>query len=487
VSATEPEQTEGSEPFSSVTGSGDFLALDFSDAFAAFASMPNTESPEPYLADFVQTNMGQLNDTELATITDINTDLMSAWRAGYVQTSDIPEFFHWMFWSEGVATITPAMVADQSLMYFLYAFAVQKMYTNPVLSPPPDFGPAPAPYLVPAPPAANGPWEPLGVPDFAAIFPQAPASTTFPSSPPAPTPTTPGGHVVKTSLANVKPTTVTMAGVDAEIAKAISAAMQVETNLLTGLVAQAVDQALGGLQPGQAKSQMLGTANSVSALKRSVAALQADVASGAVGTIPADLATITAEVNKLISQMDLSEPSALDSHVNDIGNQVNALSADVSAQGINLGQIMADIPGLATVAALGDTQGQVNKLISQMDLSEPSALDSHLNAVDATATDALRVAEDAEQCCEAQTGNLQNLQKNLGGSSGIGLLGKLAGLAFGLPFLLGLADTLLALADMPAVIKASAWDAEVVAGYAESAAGVIMADFDWAGGWNSGG
>jgi hypothetical protein len=218
-----------------------------------------------------------------------------------------------------------------------------------------------------------------------------------------------------------------------------------------------------------------------------VAAVQTALAADDVPTIKAGLATVTTEVDKLISQMDLSEPSALDSHANDIGKQVNALSADVSAQGINLGQIMADIPGLATVAALGDTQGQVNKLISQMDLSEPSALDSHLNAVDATATDALRVAEDAEQCCEAQTTNLGNLQKNLGGSSGIGLLGKLAGLAFGLPFLLGLADTLLALADMPAVIKASAWDAEVVAGYAESAAGVIMADFDWAGGWNGGG
>ena len=44
------------------------------------------------------------------------------------------------------------------------------------------------------------------------------------------------------------------------VAKAVSAAMQAKTAALTKLVAQAVDQALGGLQPGQAKSQMLGTA-----------------------------------------------------------------------------------------------------------------------------------------------------------------------------------------------------------------------------------
>jgi hypothetical protein len=99
----------------------------------------------------------------------------------------------------------------------------------------------------------------------------------------------------------------------------------------------------------------------------------------------------------------------------------------------------------------------------------------------------LRVAEDAEACCEAQTTNLQNALKDVGGSSVLSQLGKLAGLAFGLPFLLGIADTLLAIADMPAVIKATVWDAEVVSGYAQSAAGVVMADFDWAGGWANGG
>jgi hypothetical protein len=263
--------------------------------------------------------------------------------------------------------------------------------------------------------------------------------------------------------------------------------MQAETDVLTGLVAQAVDQALGGLQPGQAKSLMQGTANSVSALKRAVAALQAQVGTGSVSGLSEAIGTVQTALDNLRAQVAGTEPSGLSEAIGTVQSHVNELAGGLGDLTGVVGGISAALPGLATVAALGDTQGQVTKLISQMDLSEPSALDSHLNAVDATATDALRVATDAEQCCDAQTQNLDNMQKNLGGSSGIGNLGKLVGLAFGLPFLLGLADTLLALADMPAVIKASAWDAEVVAGYAESAAGVIMADFDWAGGWNGGG
>jgi hypothetical protein len=162
---------------------------------------------------------------------------------------------------------------------------------------------------------------------------------------------------------------------------------------------------------------------------------------------------------------------------------VDATVTTHTAEITHLTKAVEELAGVAGVAGLAT---RVDKLVSQVDLSEPSALDSHVNVVDDVATNALRVAEDAEQCCEAQTGRLDNAVKDLGGASALTSLGKLVGAAFGLTFLLGLADTLLAVADMPAVIKATAWDAETVAGYATSAAQVVEADFDWAGGWDNG-
>ena len=501
MSDTQPDQGEGGMPFTSVTGAGDFVAFDLADQFAPLLSVSDDYDLGAYFTHWLEALAPSLSQTELDTLGAITDTIGSVTSHGLLYPSQLYGFFRWIWATQGVSTVSAAMVASGQLLIMLITYAdslgqiVSGVSTVPAL-------PTPAPpTLASAPPAASGPWEPWvppdlaalfppapaatvpwepwSPPDFAAIFPPGPAEVTFPDAPPPADPTTPGGHVVKTALAGTTPTTVTMAGVDAEVAKAVSAAMQAETAALTKLVAQSVDQALGGLQPGQAKSQMQGTANSVSALKRAVAALQTAVATDNTAAIKADLAKVNTEVAKLISQLDLTEPSALDTHVNSIGDQANLTEANLAKTELAVIGIDTTLNLMPTPAELTATGAAVTKLISQMDLSEPSALDSHLNAVDATAQDALRVAEDAEACCEAQTGNLSNLQKDLGGASGLANLAKLAGLAFGLTFLAGIVDAVVAIFDLPAAVLGTVADVETLSGWADACATQAIADSGW--------
>jgi hypothetical protein len=487
VSNPEPEPTPPGLVSLAGDEFGSLYALDLAGEFAPLDTAPATFDLGGFLRHWQADIAPSLSSETLATVTAINTDLMDAYSAGYLPVDGVGGFFRWLFTEQGVTTITAAMVAGGALAGLIWQYAGEKGYLNPLVPLPLGVPVPTGPYLAPAPPAATVPWQPWSIPDFAAIFPPGPAPVTYPEAPPPASPTSPGGHIVKKALANVTPTTITTAGVDVEVAKAVSAAMAAETSVITQLVAQAIDQALGGLQPGQVKSALAGEANAITALRAAVGAVQTALTSGDVPAIKSSLASVTAAVDKLKAQMDLTEPSALDTKLNTLGDGLT------QTQGV-LGKTELAVLGLETTLnlmptpeALTATGAAVTKLVSQMDLTEPSALDSHLNSVDSVAQDALRVAEDAEACCEAQTTNLQNALKDVGGSSVLSQLGKLAGLAFGLPFLLGIADTLLAIADMPAVIKATVWDAEVVSGYAQSAAGVVMADFDWAGGWANGG
>jgi hypothetical protein len=103
-----------------------------------------------------------------------------------------------------------------------------------------------------------------------------------------------------------------------------------------------------------------------------------------------------------------------------------------------------------------------------------------LSTTASVAEDALRIAEDAEACCAAQTENLNNDVNDLGGPSALKSLGQLAGLAFGLTFLAGLVDTLVAVFDLPAAIFGTVADVGTISGYADKVANQVMANTSWA-------
>jgi len=142
---------------------------------------------------------------------------------------------------------------------------------------------------------------------------------------------------------------------------------------------------------------------------------------------------------------------------------VATLQADITAD--NLPKLKTDLATITT---------EVDKLISQMDLTEPSALDSHLNVVGDTATDALRIANDAELCCTTTTGNLNDDVNDLGGKASLPNLGSIAKWLFGIGAVMSIVDTVATILDFPATFAATAADTEAIATWADSAANQLI-------------
>lgn len=295
-----------------------------------------------------------------------------------------------------------------------------------------------------------------------------------------------GQAAVKDVAIRVGTASVTAPGLTTPEAEAISKAIGVSYSDTLKVQAAVIDKMLPGMHPGQVPQALSQLNRAVTILEHQMVTVANRVAGRAPASVTKGLATAMTEVkalstavDKLVAQVDLTEPSALDTHVNKIGDQVATNTADIH-------KVEMAIPDLATGAGLAVVAGQVTKLISQVDLSEPSALDSHLNAVGKTATEAQTAADKAQEaadtaqdCCAEATGAL-------GGKSGLSSLGSLLGKVVGLTFLAGLLDPVLAVFDMPAVVKATVWETTKVAGYAEQAAKVVMADFSWEGGWSNG-
>jgi hypothetical protein len=464
VSNPEPEPSEDIGPDFLGAGGGGLRVLALYDDSSLLESAGTVEVADRVIDDLITNGDRVLSDDEAATNRAMWTVVKGALSDDVLPPSGISGFFHWLWTGGSVTTITATMVAAGTFGGLLLRYAEAHGYKPPPVPPLPDL-----PDLAP-----------LGL-GMAALIAGAKA-TPLPKTPGLTT----GQRATVAGATAITPQSTTAPGLTKTEALAVQKAIGVASADVLRVMAKTFDLYLPGMGPGQVPASLGDLFTAAAILERQVHALQAgakglptSATKGELTALDASVAKLAAEVAAVQAELGLHAPSALDTHVNVVDKVVTTHTSEIAANT----KAIEDLAGVAGVAGLAT---RVDKLVSQVDLSEPSALDSHVNVVDDVATNALRVAEDAEQCCEAQTGRLDNAVKSLGGTSALTSLGKLVGAAFGLTFLLGLADTLLAVADMPAVIKATAWDAETVAGYATSAAQVVQADFDWAGGWGNG-
>ena len=465
MSTTEPSQDQDGGLYDWEEDDGALSIFDLNDHYGQFAGATSPAELAQHLADWDTIEKPFMSEASYATVTSIDTALMQAYEAGALEPSQWSAFFRWLWTGQGIATVTGAMATGGVLLGLVDSWATAQgndipaleAALNPYQFTAPTFV-APPPDIVTPPPTLS---DNQGNTN---IFP-GPAPVQFPSPPAAPSPTTPGGHIVKTAVQTTTPVAITQEGLTPAEAAAIGAAIQAETSKLTGIIASTVDEALGGLQPGQAKGQIASNARNISALRRAVANLQVSVAADNTVDIKADVATLTTEVDKLISQLDLTEPSALDTHVNTVadtlGTQINGIGTHVTQL---VGQMDLTIPSAldTRVNGIGD---QVTRLVGQLDLTIPSALDTHLNAVDATAADALRIAEDDALCCDANSAVTKPITE---GGATPSLLKQLGGLLLGASVLTAIVSTLgvvAAMFDGKLELAAIVSDTETVTGW----------------------
>lgn len=356
---------------------------------------------------------------------------------GDIPPAAAPDFVRWLFYDQGIPVITASMLAGGALTGLLLRYEVKKGYKP---------------------------------------------RSALPKTAPAPLPTpTEGQKSVARQAAKIVNQQVTAPGFDKAQTAAISKAIGTATADVLKVQAATFDEWLAPMVPGQVPANLTDLDRATSTLERQVSDLLAGVrqlgtkaTKGELATVQAGLAAVGDEIAKLQSQLDLEAPSALDSHVNAIGDQVTR-NTDAIAR------LVADLPDLATGASVAAIGAEVAHIGKQLALEVPSALDTHLNAVAKVANVAEVAAKDALDCCEAQTANLGNVVSALGGKGLLSALGSLALKAVEGVFIAGLLDTALAIVDLPAVVPTTVIDTEALSGWAISAAAVIESDLSWLG------
>jgi len=469
MSSTEPAQDQDGGLYDWETDDGALSVFDLNDHYGQFAGATSPAELAQHLADWDAIERPYMSPASFATVTNIDTALMDAYSAGALEPSQWEGFFRWLWTGQGIAVITGTMAASGTVLALVLTYAQDQgtagvfgalgaVLDNLTL---PTFVAPPASTPMAAPPLSDNQGN-------RSIFP-GPSPVAFPSPPAAPSPNTPGGHIVKTAVQTTTPVTITQAGVPPAVASAIGAAIQAETSKVTGMIASGIDEALGGLQPGQAKGQIAANAKNISTLRAAVKVLQADVGAIDLPAVQASVAAVVKEVDKLISQMDLTVSSALDTHINTVDTQLGTRIDGIGTHVTQLvGQMDLTIPSALDTRVNG-IGSEVDKLVSQMDLTVPSALDSHLNVVDDTATNALRIAQDAELCCEANSAVTNPITE---GGATPSLLKQLGGLLLGASVLTAIVSTLgvvAAMFDGKLELAAIVSDTETVTGWVTSA------------------
>ena len=323
------------------------------------------------------------------------------------------------------------------------------------------------------PPILGGPTDYQNILDFHAdpgqvIAIKPPLSITL-GGVAVPLPDTAGGQVVVRAQAPIKPVKITNTGLSAQSAKAVSLAIaQAYRDHLHVLVNSVdhIERQIAGIE-----RQMAGDRTIVRNVHHAVTA-SIDNLKGEVTGIDKELAALDNISTRIQSEVD-----GLQTQIDAIDGQITALDKLVTTPttaGTTLTQTQIDeinsIPGLKT--QIDSTTGTADQALTG-EIVDAAALTA-IGAFAATVT-----IEDLAACCDANSA-VTNPIRNGGATPGLlSSLGALLSKGFELFLLAASIDAILALFDLPDVILATMYDADVIQGQVEKVTAVMLKDFSW--------
>ena len=502
MSAQEQDPVVPIGPDFAVGGVEGVSTLYLYDTSAAIAEATTTAEADTVIGDIQGSVTRIYGTTQADEINGVWRGIQAAIDDGDLLPKDIPGFFSYLRYNLGIPSLTAAAVAAAGIAGLILKYKLSQGYnlepmplpgtataTTAPVQPTVNVPLAPTPTPVPNPPAqvpVTGPPVPAPSPPPVVSPPVVtpPSPTTGPPQPSAPvavgTPATTGQQVVVAAAQGIVNQSVTAPGLTPAEAQAISTALGISVADVYGVVARVVDLMLPLMAPGQVPAALTDLFNAVAVLESQLSPIISGIRdNGGMATgkqityLSEAVEGLVAELGTVISQLGDTAPSELQTEITALQGQVGANTSAIST-------LVATVPTLATVANLNVVEGEVATVGSQLALQAPSAMSESLSTTASVAQDALRIAEDAEACCAAQTENLNNDVNDLGGPSALKSLGQLAGLAFGLTFLAGLVDTLVAVFDLPAAIFGTVADVGTISGYADKVANQVMANTSWA-------
>ena len=278
------------------------------------------------------------------------------------------------------------------------------------------------------------------------------------------------------SLTNVQ---VPVQGISQATANAISQATGIAVGQVVQVLGSLTDLMLPNMVPGQVPQALSQLTTAVSTLESQVDPIiqairtQGGMATGnQVSAIANLIGDVEVQVTNLATELAQADLPALQA-------EADLTKAETGANTTAISGIDQVLPTLATSAQVTVLAGTVGIVENQLALAAPSALGAEVTSVSTVAQEALRLATDADECCSVQTQNLQDDENALGGKSNLPNLGKLAGLLFGITWLAGLVDAVVAVFDLPAAFAAEVSDVKTLASWADAAANQAVLDTSW--------
>jgi len=288
--------------------------------------------------------------------------------------------------------------------------------------------------------------------------------------------------VVKSAAITIGNQDVPAPGLTPAEAAAISNAIGLAMADALTVLHQTVYEMLPGLRPGQVPEALDDLNRATTVLERQYAVLKAQVGTRAEASVAGRLEgaqqTITridTELKHLQAQLAEEEESNLGTHVNHVATRTETVTKTVTTV------VEEKIPDIGTgLAALA---GSVSALTTQVE----AEIVPQLEAVTATADgNAGKLALTTDECladlCDAENNVTEPIKQGGATPSLLKQLGNLLKGAFELGFIATVMETVVTLLDAKLEVSAVVSDTATIAGWAESAAGVIEGDLSWWGG-----
>ena len=311
------------------------------------------------------------------------------------------------------------------------------------------------------------------------------AANPHPRQPPPPakhTPgPTPGQKAVTAAARQVHSQHVSAPGLSPTETAAISKAIGIAYSDMLRAQAAVIDSYFGPITPGELPQALTDLFRADGILSRQVARLADEVSGKAPGHVgPAlhgvqqALHGLEQEVHLQAEQLAEVKPSTLHTHVQDNTRLVENLGKRVTHLGetvvpaLSAGLVVADrnltsLNHLTAGIHSGDLQHDLNTLTQEVRSKvEPSI-------------------QTLEDCCAENQATTGPIREGGATPSLLHKLGGILGKAFEVGFAATIAETLLAVIDMPVVVSGVVADTEALSGWAVSAAGAVTADMSWAG------
>lgn len=412
-----------------------FYTIGLGDVLDLAGSSGTLEGVDATIDDTLAAQAHILDPEKYSTLEDLLGLIKEAVDSGEIMPADVGGLMNFLESRFGVTVLTAATVSTGALAYYVYTYALSKGY-KPTAAPP------------------KGPTYHLTTP-------------------------TAGQRVTTTSAKAITPQSVTAPGLTGAEAAAVSAALGVTFADAMKVHAYSLDQMLPGLEPGQVPEALSNQNFAIKVLEHQVAQLRAEVPPGThpvlrgqVAATQATISALEAAISALQAQMATEASSALLTDITDLRGHVEGLSEDVSH--IDTVTVPALTAGLVTVT------GTVTALSTTVDDKVVPELAQVAKTAEANAAKlALTTDECLSDLCESESQVTRPIQEGGATPSLLKGLGGLLGGAFTLLSLASLAETALAIIDLPVAMKAIVQDTETLAGWAGTSANWVASDLTW--------